>query len=457
MLQRPFVIRACLTILVLLTVFWVLYKIHTEGSLSQSFPTILGLTFHMMSSSASTVNSTLSPSIMPTNGTHVHSVDPDKAMRDFYIGFFLAVSSSIFIGASFILKKKGLKKLATSGTRAGEGGYGYLKEPLWWLGLILMGTGEAANFTAYAFAPATLVTPLGALSVLVAAVMSSYLLKERLNLLGKIGCLQCILGSTIVVIHSPKEQEVDSMESLAHKLVDPVFITYVAIVFVIAGVLIFYYAPRHGTTNVLIYIVICSVIGSLSVMGCKALGVALTETFSGRKNEFTNWLTYFFIFTVALFVSVQLNYLNKALDIFNTAVVTPIYYVFFTSFTIIASAILYKEWGHLGAMDAMGVICGFLTIVAGIFLLHAFKDMRVSLANLPKARKDQTPTNGDASDSGGFINRHEGDVSRNLLNSRDELGSEDEMNSTEHLHTTDHPSYKTSNYVSMDHNNPTNA
>lgn len=30
-----------------------------------------------------------------------------------------------------------------------------------------VGTGEAANFAAYAFAPATLVTPLGALSVLV--------------------------------------------------------------------------------------------------------------------------------------------------------------------------------------------------------------------------------------------------------------------------------------------------
>lgn len=33
--------------------------------------------------------------------------------------------------------------------------------------LIAVGAGEGANFAAYAFAPATLVTPLGALSVLV--------------------------------------------------------------------------------------------------------------------------------------------------------------------------------------------------------------------------------------------------------------------------------------------------
>jgi hypothetical protein len=31
----------------------------------------------------------------------------------------------------------------------------------------LVGAGEAVNFAAYAFAPATLVTPLGALSVLI--------------------------------------------------------------------------------------------------------------------------------------------------------------------------------------------------------------------------------------------------------------------------------------------------
>jgi hypothetical protein len=55
------------------------------------------------------------------------------------------------------------------------------------------------------FAPASLVTPLGALSVIVAAILSSKFLNEKLNLLGKLGCFLCIIGSTIIVIHSPKE------------------------------------------------------------------------------------------------------------------------------------------------------------------------------------------------------------------------------------------------------------
>ncbi|ELU15142.1 hypothetical protein CAPTEDRAFT_216639 [Capitella teleta] len=53
---------------------------------------------------------------------------------DFYIGLILAISSCLFIGSSFIVKKKGLRKVAF---RAGDGGHGYLKEQLWWAGMVL--------------------------------------------------------------------------------------------------------------------------------------------------------------------------------------------------------------------------------------------------------------------------------------------------------------------------------
>jgi hypothetical protein len=54
-----------------------------------------------------------------TNTTEMSLVNPNE-QRDFYIGLFLAISSTIFIGTSFILKKKGLLKLArTANARAG--------------------------------------------------------------------------------------------------------------------------------------------------------------------------------------------------------------------------------------------------------------------------------------------------------------------------------------------------
>uniref|UniRef100_A0A3B3VND5 NIPA magnesium transporter 2 n=1 Tax=Poecilia latipinna TaxID=48699 RepID=A0A3B3VND5_9TELE len=306
----------------------------------------------------------------------------DRGKYDFYIGLALAISSSIFIGGSFILKKKGLLRLAKKGS------------------MRAVGAGEAANFAAYAFAPATLVTPLGALSVLVSAVLSSYFLTERLNLHGKLGCLLSILGSTTMVIHAPKEEEIDSLEAMAKKLVDPGFLFFATLVIIVALIFIFVVSPRHGQTNILVYITICSVIGALSVSCVKGLGIAIKEGIAG-VNVFKNPLAWILLLGLVGCVSTQINYLNKALDIFNTSLVTPIYYVFFTTSVLTCSAILFKEWEHMGASDVIGTLSGFLTIIVGIFLLHAFKDISVSLATLAvsirKEERGGTPAaNGSA-------------------------------------------------------------
>ncbi|XP_037104577.1 magnesium transporter NIPA2 [Syngnathus acus] len=339
----------------------------------------------------------------------------DRGKYDFYIGLALAVSSSIFIGGSFILKKKGLLRLARKGSmRAGQGGHAYLKEWLWWAGLLSMGAGEAANFVAYAFAPATLVTPLGALSVLVSAVLSSYFLGERLNLHGKLGCLLSVLGSTTMVIHAPKEEEIGSLDNMARKLIDPGFFIFATAVVTVVLLLILGVAPRHGQTNILVYISICSLIGSLSVSCVKGLGIAIKEALGG-VNVASAPLAWLLLLGLVVCVGTQINFLNKALDIFNTSLVTPIYYVFFTTSVLTCSAALFKEWQHMGAADIIGTLAGFLTIVVGIFLLHGFKDVNVSLAALAATtRKDQRSANGAYLEANGTYQllRADGDEER---------------------------------------------
>ncbi|XP_025424700.1 magnesium transporter NIPA2 [Sipha flava] len=302
-------------------------------------------------------------------------------LTDYYVGLGLALFSSGFIGASFIIKKKALVQISLgNGRRAAHGGYGYLKNWLWWFGLSLMAFGEIFNFAAYAFAPASMVTPLGAISVIVAAILSSKYLNEQLNLLAKIGCFMCIIGSTVIVIHSPKEEEVDNLEDLLQKLTEPSFIVYTSIMLLIIASIFFYFGPLYGSSNVIVYVIMCSTSGSLTVMWCKGLGLAIRETISGQS-EFTNWLTYMFIVLLITFVSIQMNYLNKALDTFNTIVVTPVYYVTFTTLVITASAILFKEWEHLQINDIIGIICGFLITVTAIFMLNTFRDVDMSRSN----------------------------------------------------------------------------
>ncbi|XP_021290425.1 probable magnesium transporter NIPA2 isoform X2 [Herrania umbratica] len=272
-------------------------------------------------------------------------------------GLVMAVSSSIFIGSSFIIKKKGLKKAGATGTRAGQGGHSYLYEPWWWAGMITI-----------------LVTPLGALSIIFSAVLAHFILEERLHIFGVLGCALCVVGSTTIVLHAPQERNIESVKEVWQLATEPGFLAYTLLILILVAVLIFRYVPRYGQTHLIVYVGICSLMGSLTVMGVKAVGIALKLSFSGM-NQFKYYQTWVFTFVVTFCCLLQVNYLNKALDTFNTAVISPVYYVMFTTFTIIASMIMFKEWDSQAAADIATELCGFVTILSGTFLLHKTKDM----------------------------------------------------------------------------------
>lgn len=80
--------------------------------------------------------------------------------------------------------------------------------------------------------------------------------------------------------------------------------------------MIYYAVPRYGRTNPLVYISICSVVGSVSVMSIKGFGVAVKLTFGGN-NQFLRPSTYAFGLVSAFCIMVQMNYLNKSLDTFS--------------------------------------------------------------------------------------------------------------------------------------------
>ncbi|KAJ7514950.1 hypothetical protein O6H91_23G066400 [Diphasiastrum complanatum] len=254
------------------------------------------------------------------------------------------------------------------------GGHSYLYEPLWWVGMLTMIIGEMANFAAYAFAPAVLVTPLGALSIIVSAILAHAILKEQLHNLGILGCILCIVGSITIILHAPREQEMTSVKEVWQAATQPGFLLYALAVIGVVFILKFQFVPLYGQTHVMVYIGICSLMGSLSVMSVKALGIAIKLTFQGT-NQLIYPETWAFSAVVATCIVMQMNYLNKALDTFNTAVVSPIYYVMFTSLTILASVIMFKDWKGQNPAAIASELCGFLTILSGTFLLHVTKDL----------------------------------------------------------------------------------
>ena len=232
--------------------------------------------------------------------------------------------------------------------------------------------GELCNFAAYTFAPAILVTPLGALGVLISALLASIFLDEKLGRDGIIGCGLALIGSLVIILHAPAEKNVSSINEILRLALAPGFVLYSLIVIGATLYLVYEASPRYGKTNPLVYISICSLVGSMTVVACKACGIALRLTFEG-DNQFTHLSTYFFIAVTFFCIAVQMNYFNKALDIFSTSIVTPIYNVLFTTATIAASVIMMQGIYDATTPDIITIFCGFITTFIGVFLLNTPK------------------------------------------------------------------------------------
>ncbi|KAM6501524.1 DUF803 domain containing protein [Amanita muscaria] len=294
-----------------------------------------------MSSTSSTTSSSSSPSPSITGTVSVGS-------NLKVVGVILAVCSGLLIGSSFVLKKKGLLR-SQAGAVAGEG-VAYLKSPLWWTGMIMMIVGELCNFAAYAFVEAIVVTPLGALSVVVCAILSSIFLKETLTFFGWLGCSLCILGSIIIALNGPQEPSVGEIKVFQTMFLSPGFLTWGLSLIAASLFIIFYVGPRWGKQQMIWYILVCSMIGGISVSVTTGLGAAIVQT---------------------AFVT-EVYYLNVALALFNTAMVTPTYYVIFTFFTMITTIVLFKGL-QSSASQIITLVMGFLVICVGITILQLSK------------------------------------------------------------------------------------
>jgi hypothetical protein len=244
-----------------------------------------------------------------TNSTSSDTSNPVRPPVYKAIGLTLAICSGLFIGTSFVLKKTGLLKAnAKYNEEAGEG-YGYLKNAYWWTGMTLMIVGEICNFVAYAFVDAILVTPLGALSVVVTTILSAIFLKERLSFVGKIGCFMCIIGSVVIVMNAPEQSAVADIQEMKHFVIAPGFLSYAGVIVVGCAFIAWWAGPRYGKKSMLVYLSICSLIGGLSVVATQGLGSAVVAQ-AGGKPQFNQWFLYVLLVFVVTTLVTEIIFLN---------------------------------------------------------------------------------------------------------------------------------------------------
>lgn len=185
-----------------------------------------------------------------------------------------------------------------------------------------------------------------------------------------------------MVLHAPVSSDTNTIPEFISFVIQPWFLAYAILVLLVVLALIFIASPRYGHKTPLVYISICSITGSFVVVTTQGFGSAVVYSISNPSdNQFVYWQTYIMMAFILCSGVVQINYLNKALNMFSTAVVTPVYYVMFTTATLLCSGILLHVFTFSSAVSFVTLLIGFLVIVGGVALLFQYSLKLTKLAS----------------------------------------------------------------------------
>lgn len=166
-----------------------------------------------------------------------------------------------------------------------------------------------------------LVTPFGALSVVITTVLSAIFLKERLSFVGKVGCFQCVIGAVIIALNAPTQSSAANIQEMQHYVIQPGFLAYTGVIIVGCVFTALWAGPRYGNKSMFVYLTICSLIGGLSVVATQGLGAAIVAAIGHTTdvNQFKQWFLWVLLVFVVCTLLTEIIFLNVSIPISSTS------------------------------------------------------------------------------------------------------------------------------------------
>ncbi|KAL7945742.1 DUF803 domain-containing protein [Trichoderma barbatum] len=248
----------------------------------------------------------------------------------------------------------------------------YLKSPYWWLGQILITLGEAGNFLAYGFAPASIVSPLGVVALVSNCIIAPAMFHEKFRPRDFWGVVIAVSGVVTVVLSANQEETKLNPHDVWGAITTMEFEIYLGVTTLLIIILI-WASRRYGKRTILIDLGLVGLFGGYTALATKGVSSMLSTSFVAA---FTTPVTYALIFILLSTAIMQIRYVNKALSRFDSTQVIPIQFVMFTLCVIIGSAVLYRDFEKTNKKQAAKFVGGCLLTFFGVFLITSGRDRR---------------------------------------------------------------------------------
>ncbi|KAF2755962.1 DUF803-domain-containing protein [Pseudovirgaria hyperparasitica] len=241
----------------------------------------------------------------------------------------------------------------------------YLKSPYWWTGIILMIIGEAGNFLAYGFAPASIVSPLGVVALISNCIVAPIMFGEVFRKRDFLGVLIAVGGAVTVVLSAKSDNPKLGQHEIWDAISRTEFEVYLGITCGLIVVLMVL-SGRYGAKSIVIDLGLVGLFGGYTALSTKGVASLLSYRF-WRIVTFP--VTYLLAFILIFTAVMQIKYVNRALKRFDATQVIPTQFVLFTLSVILGSAILYRDFERTTPEDAGKFIGGCAMTFAGVWLI----------------------------------------------------------------------------------------
>ncbi|KAG1942870.1 NIPA-like protein 2 isoform X1 [Pimephales promelas] len=283
-------------------------------------------------------------------------------MESYIVGICIAVCGNFLISISLNIQKYTHMRQSQRGTKP------YYTSRLWWCGILLMGLGELGNFAAYGFAPASLIAPLGCVSVIASGVISVLFLKETLRASDILGGALALTGTYFLVTFAPHASPHVTANMVERSLVSWIFLIYFAFEAILFAILMYLYKCRN-MKHIVIIMIMVALLASVTVISVKAVSGMITETIRGSHLQLTYPIFYIMFIIMITSCAFQIKFLNQAMKLFDATEIVPINYVFFTASAVVAGILFYEEFNGLSVISTIMFVVGCLLAFTGVFLI----------------------------------------------------------------------------------------
>ncbi|KAF3482475.1 non-imprinted in Prader-Willi/Angelman syndrome region protein 1 [Arthroderma uncinatum] len=241
----------------------------------------------------------------------------------------------------------------------------YLRSSYWWCGIVLMTVGEAGNFLAYGFAPASIVSPLGVVALVSNCLIAPFLLKERFRQRDFLGVVIAIAGAVIVVLSAKTSENKIGPGEIWGMITRWEFETYLGVtVVLIIGLMSI--SRKYGRKTILIDIGLVGLFGGYTALSTKGVSSLLSYTL---WHAITFPITYVLVAVLVSSAIMQIRYINRALQHFDSTQVIPTQFVLFTLSVIMGSAILYRDFESATVARVVKFVGGCALTFFAVYLI----------------------------------------------------------------------------------------